>query len=348
MPGLTIEQGINQVMGGRHIVILGAGASIAATRRNAELNGKVLPSMLNFIDVLGLQDIVADTPPELRHQNFETLYGNIYAHDPESALLGRIQERIQNYFGSMRLPNTPTIYDYLILSLRAKDHIATFNWDPFLYQAWCRNREFTKNLPYMSFLHGTVALGYSKEDKRSGPVGYQARRDGGVFEPVPLLYPIQQKNYNDGEFIIEAWDSLKAMLHKDSGSVRATIFGYGAPVSDVEAVDLLSEAWGTADERAMEQFEVIDIVAEDELRERWDRFIHTHHYDITDSYFGSSLALNPRRTCESYFSHYRAFTPDEAFRRNNPIPQNFTSLGELWAWHQPLLDAERREGENED
>ncbi|PTT01899.1 hypothetical protein DBR11_06285 [Pedobacter sp. HMWF019] len=30
MPRLTIEQGINQVMGGRHIVILGAGASITA------------------------------------------------------------------------------------------------------------------------------------------------------------------------------------------------------------------------------------------------------------------------------------------------------------------------------
>ena len=51
----------------------------------------------------------------------------------------------------------------------------------------------------MSFLRGTVALGYSKEGKRSGPVGYQARRYGGVFEPVPLLYPIRQKNYDDGE-----------------------------------------------------------------------------------------------------------------------------------------------------
>jgi hypothetical protein len=75
--------------------------------------------------------------------------------------------------------------------------------------------------------------------------------DGGVFEPVPLLYPIHQKNYNDNEFVIEAWDSLKAMLHKESKSVRATIFGYGAPVSDIEAISLLSDAWGTPDERAV-------------------------------------------------------------------------------------------------
>ncbi|RZK76943.1 MAG: hypothetical protein EOO92_13795, partial [Pedobacter sp.] len=65
MPGLTIEQGINQVMGGRHIIILGAGSSIAATLRNAEQTGKQLPSMLNFIDVVGLQDIVKEVPAKL-------------------------------------------------------------------------------------------------------------------------------------------------------------------------------------------------------------------------------------------------------------------------------------------
>jgi hypothetical protein len=345
MPGLSIEQGINQVMGGRHIVILGAGASIASANRNAERNGKTLPSMMNFIDVVGLRDIYTDVPAELKSENFETLFGNLYANDPDSPFLRVIQERIQEYFGKMQLPVEPTIYDYLILSLRSKDHIATFNWDPFLYQAWSRNRKFTKDLPFMSFLHGTVALGYSKEDKRSGPIGYQARPEGGLFEPVPLLYPINKKNYNNNEFIIEAWQSLKVMLHKGSRSVRATIFGYGAPTSDVEAVNLLSEAWGTPDERPMEQFEVIDVLPKEELRERWAGFIHSHHYDVSDSYFGSSLAANPRRTCESYFNHYQPLTIDEAFRNNNPVPQEFHTLEELWEWHQPLIDAELREGE---
>jgi len=345
MPGLTKEQGINQVMGGRHIVILGAGASIAATRRNAERNGRQLPSMLNFVEVVGLQEIVADIPKELNSENFETLYGNLYAHDPNSPLLIDIQQRIQQYFGNMQLPDEPTIYDYLILSLRSKDHIATFNWDPFLYQAFVRNREFTKNLPYMSFLHGTVALGYSKEDKRSGPIGYQCRAEGGIFEPVPLLYPVNEKNYNEDEFIVDAWKGLDSVLGKDNGSVRATIFGYGAPVSDVEAVGLLNKAWGTPDDRAMEQFEIIDVVSEEELKRRWKGFIHSHHYDVSDTYFGSSLANNPRRTCESYFSHYKALTIDEAFRSNNPVPQNFRSLDELWTWHQPLIDAELKAGE---
>ncbi|QEK51420.1 hypothetical protein FYC62_06880 [Pedobacter aquae] len=55
MVGLSIEQGINQVMGGKHIVILGAGASIASTSRNAERQNKVLPYMLNFFEVLRIK-----------------------------------------------------------------------------------------------------------------------------------------------------------------------------------------------------------------------------------------------------------------------------------------------------
>lgn len=32
-------------------------------------------------------------------------------------------------------------------------------------------------------------------------------------------------------------------------------------------------------------------------------------------------------------------TPSEAFRANNPIPQKFMTLEELWEWHKPLIDA---------
>ncbi len=43
MEGMSREKGIETVYGGGgHVVILGAGASIAATRRNPELNGKLL------------------------------------------------------------------------------------------------------------------------------------------------------------------------------------------------------------------------------------------------------------------------------------------------------------------
>lgn len=338
---MTKEEGIQQVYGGGgHVVILGAGASIASTLRNSEKKGKKLPSMDNFIDVVGLKDLTDKIPENLKADNFETLYTNLHNDDSDSELLKEIEIRIQAYFGDMKLPDEPTIYDYLILALRNKDLVATFNWDPFLYQAWVRNREFTKNQPYLAFLHGNVALGYSNEDKRSGPVGYQMREDGGVFEPTKLLYPVEQKNYTDDEFINGEWDRVKYWLSKEYKAVRATIFGYGAPDSDVEAVSLLNNAWGSPDDRPMEQFEIIDISPDDELRKRWNGFIHTGHYDIANDYFDSSLAYNPRRTSESYFNHYQPVTPDEALRQNNPIPRNFKTLKELWEWHQPLIDAE--------
>lgn len=345
MAGMTIEEGISQVYGGGgHVVILGAGASIASTYRNPEKNGKKLPSMDNFSELVGLQDLIINVPKGLRANNFEKLYSNLHNDNPNSDLIIEIESRINVYFGNMELPDEPTIYDYMVLSLRDKDLIATFNWDPFLYQAWVRNRTFTDNLPYLSFLHGNVAIGYSTEDKRCGPVGMQARREGGVFEPTKLLYPVEQKNYTADEFINIEWDRIKYWLSKDIGTIRATIFGYGAPVSDIEAVSLLNSAWGTPDDRAMEQFEVIDITPEKELRKRWDGFIHSHHYDISDNYFGSSLAYNPRRTSESYFSHYEPNTPAEAFRSSNPVPQNFKTLDELWKWHEPLIEAEIKKG----
>ena len=338
---LTKENRIKKVMGGGgHVVILGAGASIASTIRNPELTGKQLPSMDNCIEVVGLQDIVENLPTHFAAKNFETLYSNLHKDNPNSDEILEIEARIFDYFKDMKLPDEPTIYDYLVLSLRSKDLIATFNWDPFLYQAFVRNRKIA-DMPYLCFLHGNVAIGYSKEDKRCGPAGWYSKATGNYFEPTRLLYPVDQKNYNSDEFISGEWDRLKVWLNSKD-TVRVTIFGYGAPKSDFEAVRLLNEAWGTRDERNMEQFEIIDIRNEEIVRESWDNFIHSHHYDYATNYFDSILAHNPRRTSESYFQHYIPLTIDEAFSESNPAPNDIKSLEELWEWHKPLVEAENK------
>ena len=267
----------------------------------------------------------------------------MYNTDPESHLLKTIESRIQDYFREMKLPEVPTIYDYLILSLRKKDMIATFNWDPFLHQAWVRNGErFTKELPSIAFLHGNVAIGYNMNLKKGGPAGmfFNSERTE-YYKPTKLLYPVEKKNYNDDEYINGQWERVKFWLSKDRIK-RLTVFGYGAPESDVEAVKLLSESWGTPNKRRDEQFEVIDIAPEDQLLTRWEKFIYSHHYDITKDYFSSSLAYNPRRTAEDYFNRFHAMTPNEMFREPNPIPSNLKTMEELWDWHRPLIEAESR------
>lgn len=336
---LTKKDRIKTVMGGGgHVVILGAGASIASTVRNPELSGKKLPSMDNFIEVVGLQDILENLPEKLVASNFETLYSNLHKDNPQSDEILEIEARVFDYFKDMKLPDEPTIYDYLVLSLRPNDLIATFNWDPFLYQAFVRNGKVA-DMPYLSFLHGNVAIGYSKEDKRCGPAGWYSKATKNYFEPTRLLYPIEQKDYNSDEFINMEWDRLKAWLNSGS-TKRVTIFGYGAPKSDYEAVKLLNDSWGGRDKRNMEQFEIIDIRQEETVRESWDNFIHSHHYDYGTSYFDSILAHNPRRTSECYFQHYLPMTPDEAFSESNPVPNDFKTLEELWEWHRPLIEAE--------
>lgn len=194
-------------------------------------------------------------------------------------------------------------------------------------------------MPYLAFMHGNVALGYSKEDKRCGPAGWYSKATKNYFEPTRLLYPVAQKNYTQDEFISTEWDRVKGWLQEDS-TKRVTVFGYGAPDTDVEAVSLLNTAWGTADKRNMEQFEIIDKRPEDEVLKRWGNFIHSHHYDYADNYFNSSLANNPRRTFESYHQHNLPLSPDEAFSASNPISSDIKTLQELWDWHKPLVDAE--------
>jgi len=335
----TKEDRIKTVMGGGgHVVILGAGASIASSLRNPEINGKQLPSMDNFIDVVGLVDIVNTLPEEFRAKNFEKLYSKLLKTNSQSNEILEIETRVYNYFRDMKLPDEPTIYDYLVLSLRPKDLIATFNWDPFLFQAYERNRELA-DLPYLSFLHGSVAIAYSKQDKKYYPTGWYLKEAHNYLEPTRLLYPVEQKNYNQDEFISIEWKRLKTWLKSDS-TKRVTIFGYSAPISDIEAMKILNEAWGTKDERNMEQFEIIDIRDEKIVKESWNNFIHSHHYNFSKSYFKSSLANNPRRTSESYFQHILPGTLAEVFSESNPVPAELGTLEELWEWHKPLIEAE--------
>jgi len=338
---MSREEGIKKVMGGgRHLVILGAGASIASCIHNPEKNGQELPSMLNLVDVVGLNDIVDDIPENLRDENFEVLYSKLHDDNPESERIKEIEHRVKEYFRTLKLPDTPTIYDYMLMALRSKDQIATFNWDPFLYLAYNRCSAFTKNLPYLCFLHGCAGLGYNPDMKRSGPAGmYGDKECTKYFAQTKLLYPVTNKDYSSDEFAKEQWKwATDIMGSKDTW--RFTVFGYGAPETDVQAMSLLNDAWGMGADRNMEQVEMINIEDEDRCKRKWNGFIHSHHYDYGTSYFDSVLAHYPRRTCESYQHHYIPLSASEAFQESNPIPPDIKTLEELWEWHQPLIDAE--------
>ena len=340
---MTKEEEIEIVHGNKyiHTVILGAGATLALTLRTPERNGKTLPLMQNIIDVIGLNDVVKTLPKDyqLYREDFEKFYSLLARNDDFKKQRHYIEKKVHNYFNHLDLPDKPTIYDYLVLSLRhERDVIATFNWDPFLYKAYDRNGKFTKS-PGILFLHGCACLGYDKSNGSSGLAGWYSKKTMQKFEPTKLLYPVDKKNYKSDPFIKGQWDQLSNELKK---SKRVTIFGYSAPASDVEAIELLQNAWGDVQDRDMEQFEFIDVQEEGKLLNSWSSFVHTHHYNYCNDYFNSSFALHPRRTIESYNHWVEPMSLNEAFQDGNPVPNNFRTLEELWDWHLPLIEAEKR------
>ncbi|MEZ8739568.1 hypothetical protein AB6E21_06035 [Photobacterium swingsii] len=280
-----------------HVVLLGAGASVAAIP-NGDKNGMKTSVMGGFLDKLGMSEVVAGLNLTTTSDNLEDIYSEIAERNEYAEVRSELDRRIRNYFSEFEIPDEPTIYDFILLSLRRKDLVATFNWDPLLIQAYQRAVRITDDLPDLAFLHGNVLVGYCLKHPHGGSLDNRCPECGEWFSPSRLLYPIAKKNYNDDPFTRNSWKALKNYLSK---AYLVTIFGYSAPKTDVEAIDMLKDAWGGINERSMEDFEFIDIQQENALVVTWEDFIHTHHYRYTNNFFNSSLARFPRRTTEALF-----------------------------------------------
>jgi hypothetical protein len=174
-----------------------------------------------------------------------------------------------------------------------------------------------------------------------------AKETGNYMTPTKLLFPVTQKNYYDDEFTSKQWDMFKDFL-SDKNVKRVTVFGYGAPETDVEAMKIMLDAWGGGKVRRMESFEIIDVRKEKEVIKPWKKFISEYDYDFTTDFFKSSITNNPRRTSESYFQHTQPLTEDEAWSASNPVPSNFKTLQEMWDWYKPLIDAEKKWKQEQD
>lgn len=295
-----------------HVVLLGAGASKAAFPAG-DAAGLALPVMDELIDVVGLQSLVKKSGIEREEEmNFEAIYSRLASDPKYEKLVMEIEERIDRYFSNLSLPGTATIYDQLLLSLRSKDAVFTFNWDPFLFDAYERNSGVV-SLPKIFFLHGNVRVGACLEHDTWGARKERCPECCQQFVDVPLLFPIEQKDYSKDSYIRQNWDIAKE-LFRDAFTL--TIFGYGAPESDKDAVELLRLAWIDQSDRTVEHVEIIDIVDESILHKRWSPFTPTHHYQILSTFEKSRLARWPRRSCESLLYPMTQGIPCEDF----PLP----------------------------
>lgn len=327
MPDSPHASFLRPEMGRPHLVLLGAGASRAALPRG-DRNGRTLPLMSDFAETLGLGEIFEQGGVAWRGRNFEDIYSAIHNDASKKQMLEEVERIVRDYFFSLSLPDEPTLYDVLVLSLREKDVIATFNWDPFLIQAFRRNPPHGKH-PTILHLHGCVALKYVElaDGKiRSATPDHVDSFDPRPWKWTPILFPVRQKDYQLDPFIRMQWKGVRMFLRE---AYVFTVFGYSAPASDVEAKELLMKAWGSPEERNLEEVEIVDIRSEDDLRASWAPFIHSHHYRVHDRLEKSCLQEMPRRSVEGVWGQkMECWWLDP-----NPIPPlSALTLVELQEW----------------
>ncbi|MFA6472936.1 MAG: hypothetical protein WCU00_12945 [Candidatus Latescibacterota bacterium] len=330
MPSIPKNDG--KIILAPHVVILGAGASKAAFPEG-EANGLQLPLMQDFIDIVGLTDLLKKDGIDANNKNFENIYDDLFSEDIHKRTIKKIEEKVYNYFSLMKLPESLTIYDYLVLSLRETDMIATFNWDPFLAQAYNRNKH-VGNMPQIAFLHGNVGIGLCERDKGIGFIDQLCIKCNSPLQPTKLLYPIKHKDYENDIFIKDQWNRLRQSLNF---AYYITIFGYSAPTTDVEAKQLMIEVWNENPTKEFAEIEIVDIKHQKELIESWNDFIVRHHYATNKDIFFSYLFTHPRRSCDAFFSSTLQNEP----WKDNPYPK-FDTLDELHRWIQPLILEERK------
>lgn len=329
LPALDIKTNINH---SPHVVILGAGASCAAFPKG-DANGRQLPLMNDLVDVTGLKRLLQSAGIRNEGRDFEAFYDEIASSGRHTDLVREIERRIREYFAGMSLPPEVTLYDYLVLSLRAKDLIATFNWDPFLAQAYRRNMRITE-LPQIAFLHGNVEVGQCNEHRKKGFMDQPCEDCRQELRPTKLLYPVRQKRYSDNPFIENEWNVLRDHLVH---AYLLTIFGYAAPATDVEAKRLMLETWKNNPTLPLAEVEIIDIKEEEELEVNWNEFFHSHHYAVFSDVRHSFAFNHPWRSCEAFAM---------ATLQNQPWKDNqyphFEALGDLHDWLSPLIAEERK------
>lgn len=287
-----------------HVVILGAGATMA-TIPHGDKNGRPCSVMHGFMQNIGLESILQKVNLDTQSENIEDIYTELYERGEECKEVRlQLEDAIFSYFSKLQLPDEITIYDKLVLALTSKDLIATFNWDPLLIQAYNRASKITKNRPKLTFLHGNVAIGYCEKCNHFGALQRgKCNNCGTPYQKSPLLYPVKHKDYNTNFFIKQEWNILTNFLNR---AKMVTIIGYSAPKSDVEAAQLLKEAFKKY--LPAKRFSHIDIIERpgfnhNELSNTWQEFIHDSEctYKIHDSFYDSYLAKSPRRTIECLY-----------------------------------------------
>ena len=297
-------------------------------------NGKEVPLLKDIHKVLGLTDV-------LKHNgytdldNFESIYSQICIREDQKDFKKEIEDKVFDYFSNLEIPDEINLYDYVLLSLTSKDVIISFNWDPFLLQAYIRNRE-VGNLPQLLFPHGNTAVGLCYNCLTKGFIKEYCFKCGNGFKKMPLLFPVKKKNYYDGSIIENEWHEAKTAL---SNACGLTIFGYGVPETDSEALRLIKTSFEESQIKEIAPLTIINLESEKQNQiEKWSSIISMRVFQYCEHFSESILWKWPRVSLETLFDAILQQQP----RDSNKPYKTFNSLSELQLFVKSITEFETK------
>lgn len=275
-------------MGFKHLVILGAGSTIA-TIPNGDKNGEESYTLANLLKDKTFTSFLEKVQGNFSANDVEDLCKQLYKED--RPLYYEFESLVRKKYARLELPEEFTILDRLVLSLTPNDAIVSFNWDDLVIQAYQRMSEYVPEemLPILAFPHGNAQAVYNNKH-------YTSKRivtSPGWFDS-PLNMPVDEIDYKSDVFINSQWHILDFFMRN---AQMITFFGYRGPDSDEQDLKHLDELF--AKNEICDKIEIIDKDQESavEVAKRLERFKMQPNwlYPCAD-FWHSTIAKYPRRT----------------------------------------------------
>lgn len=276
-------------MGFKHLVILGAGSTIA-TIPKGDKNGEFSYTLDNLLNDKCFASFVEKVQAlDYQIDDVEALCNQLYKEN--RPLYDEFESLVRKKYASLELPDGFTILDKLVLSLTPNDAIISFNWDDLVIQAYQRMSEYVPEemLPILAFPHGNAQAVYDNKHYTSKRIVTSTS----LFDS-PLNMPVDEIDYKSDVFINSQWHILDFFMRN---AQMVTFFGYRGPDSDEQDLKHFDELF--AKNEICDKIEIIDKDQESavEVAKRLERFKMQPNwlYPCAD-FWHSTIAKYPRRT----------------------------------------------------
>ena len=311
-------------MGFKHLVILGAGSTIA-TIPNGDKNEEFSYTLANLLNDRCFTSFVKKAQAKgFQTSDVEDLCNQLYKED--KPLYDEFESLVHTKYASLELPDEFTILDRLVLSLTPNDAIVSFNWDDLVIQAYQRMSKYVPEemRPILAFPHGNAQAVYNNKHYTSKRIVTNTS-----WFDSPLNMPVNEIDYKSDIFIGSQWKILDFYIRN---AQMITFFGYRGPSSDEQDLQHLDGLF--AKNEICDKIEIIDKDLESAMKvaTRLERFKMQSNwlYPCAD-FWHSTIAKHPRRTL-SAIGNWNYSTKTFA---------KIESLAEFMSHVGPLIDEEQ-------